>query len=302
MKFESYHPGINFIFFVLVITATVCCNQPVCLAVAFVAAGISLLVFRGWKGLGLIALVLVLAIGFGWYYGSYHHFGVTVLTVNGIGNQITMESLLYGLVMGIQAGTVLLWIACVHEVMTTDKLLFLLGLLFPKLSLLLCLLLRMIPVMKEQVKRVVVAKAGIGKGCCQGNLFVQLIRTVAIGSGMITWLIEHLHEKSYAMSSRGFGLPKRSNFSLYRFDYRDRGLVIALSSCAIVVICGGFLDQTRMQFNPELRMNHITLVSAMIYCFLGAGMLIPAALQMYSNVRYDRMQRKERRELTLPLG
>ena len=287
MKFESYHPGINFIFFVLVIAATVCCNQPVCLAVAFVAAGISLLVFRGWKGLGLIGLVLVLAIVFGWYYGSYHHFGVTVLTVNGIGNQITLESLLYGLVLGIQAGTVILWMACVHEVMTTDKLLFLLGLLFPKVSLVICLLLRMMPVMKEQVKRVAVAKAGIGKGCCQGNLFVRLIRTVAIGSGMITWLIEHLHEKAGSMNSRGFGLPKRRNYSLYRFDYRDRGLVIALSSCAVVVICGGFLDQTRMQFNPELRMNHITLVSVMIYCFLGAGMLLPAALQMYSNVKYD---------------
>lgn len=296
MKFESYHPGINFIFFVLVIAATVCCNQPVCLAVAFVAAGISLLVFRGWKGLGLIGLVLVLAIGFGWYYGSYHHFGVTVLTENWIGNQITLESLLYGLVLGIQAGTVILWMACVHEVMTTDKLLFLLGLLFPKGSLVICLLLRMMPVMKEQVKRVAVAKAGIGKGCLQGNLFVRLIRILGIGSGMITWLIGHLHEKAGSMNSRGFGLPKRRNYSLYRFDYRDRGLVIALSSCAVVVFCGGFLDQTRMQFNPELRMNHITPVSVMIYCILGAGMLLPAALQIYSNVRYDRITRKEKKE------
>lgn len=63
-----------------------------------------------WFGLALAPCILLFAL----FYAGYTHFGVTVLAKNFIGNNLTLESFVYGMVLGTTAASVLLWLSC-HE-------------------------------------------------------------------------------------------------------------------------------------------------------------------------------------------
>ena len=106
MKFDSYHPMINLIYFTAAITCTICFKQPMFLGISFFCAFVYSIKLGGIKMLLLNLLFVLLGLGYAARYASYEHFGVTVLTVNMIDNQITLESLVYGLVNGFIFATV----------------------------------------------------------------------------------------------------------------------------------------------------------------------------------------------------
>ena len=135
MEFARYHPAINLLYFTAVLTGTILFRQPVFLCLSYVCAFLYLLKLRGLRalipGLGLLPLALLYAL----WYGSYHHFGLTVLGVNFIGNQVTLESFLCGGTWAMVCVAAVLWMDCVHAVFTTDKIVYLLGRVSPHLSL-----------------------------------------------------------------------------------------------------------------------------------------------------------------------
>ena len=205
--------------------------------------------------------------GSGAFYSSYHHFGVTNLRQNFIGNQITLESLVYGLALGCTLAGVAMWMSCVYAVFSADKVVYLLGRVSPRLSLFLSLLLRLVPEMWVQARKIHVAQQGIGRGLRQGNILRRLTNGLRIFSILITWTVEALAAASESMRSRGSGRKGRTAFFIYRFDNRDRGFVMGLFTCLTVVWMGVLLGQTRMRYNPRIMMNPVTPVS---WVFFGA--------------------------------
>ena len=101
MKFDSYHPAINFIFFTSVIAFSFMFTQPVFLMVGYICAFIYSSYLGKTKALILNILAFVFIIIFAFYYSSYNHFGITNLIFNFIGNAITLESVYMGFVNGI---------------------------------------------------------------------------------------------------------------------------------------------------------------------------------------------------------
>lgn len=127
MGFESCHPAVNFIFFAAALYGTVCFNHryflrlPISalLPTASDAAESRAVAFN----LCLLPLILVFAL----YYSSYHHFGVTVLRQNFIGNNLTVESFVYGLVIGLRFATLCMWLEAMFRVVSSDKVVYLFG-------------------------------------------------------------------------------------------------------------------------------------------------------------------------------
>ena len=102
MRFDSYHPMINLIYFVVAMTCTLCFEQPIFLFLSFCCA-FAYSVKLGGKKMFLFHSVLLLpAFGYAAWYAGYHHFGVTILMTNSIGNKITLEALLCGMVRGVK--------------------------------------------------------------------------------------------------------------------------------------------------------------------------------------------------------
>ena len=290
MKFDSYHPMINLIYFVAAITCTVCFKHPIFLTIGYFCAFVYSVKLGGWKIFLLNMVFLLLAFGYAARYASYEHFGVTVLAVNMIDNEITLESIVYGLVNGFVFATVCMWCCCIFMLITADKIVYLFGRISPKLSLFVSILLRTVPRVKVRAKRIEISREGIGKGIVQGNLWQKFLHLLSLISILITWTMEDFVESSNSMKSRGYSLRGRTAFSIYRFDNRDRSLVIVFFWCLTVIGMGVLLNQTTMYFDPMLIMNPITSLSYVFYAVYALFLLLPMGLQIIGEYQFKKLR------------
>ena len=98
MRFDSYHPMINLIYFVTAIVCAVNFDHPVYLAISFLCAFVYSIKLNGKRSL-IFNLCLIPLIGaYTAWYSYYNHFGITNLRMNFIGNQITLEAVTVGIV------------------------------------------------------------------------------------------------------------------------------------------------------------------------------------------------------------
>lgn len=292
MGFERCHPAVNFIFFAAVIAGTVVFQHPVFLALS-VSCAVAYSIKRiGWKAAAFDALLLPCVIAFALYYSSYHHFGITVLYQNFIDNNMTLESLVYGCVIGFVCMGVIVWFSCIYSIVTTDKVVYLFGKASPRLSLFLAILLRMVPRIKKEARKINTAQQGIGKGVNQGNLWQRTINGMRIFYILITWTIDALSTASDSMRSRGSSLRGRTAFSIYRFDNRDRAYVIGLFACMTLTMMAVLLKQTDIVYDPRILMNPITPVSLVFYAGYAALCLMPMGLDLWTEYTFRQAQKK----------
>ncbi|HHX37085.1 MAG TPA: energy-coupling factor transporter transmembrane protein EcfT [Clostridiaceae bacterium] len=290
MKFDSYHPVINFIYFTTVITMSIIFDQPVFLSLSYLCSFIYSISLNGTRSAVFNVILIPFIVAFALYYASYNHFGITNITVNFIGNQITLESLLYGAALGIKIASVLMWFSCVHKVISSDKIIYLFGRVLPKLSLLLSLALRLVPRIKTYAKAVNTAQSCIGRGLKQGKILQRMRSLIRLLSILVTWTMEHIVAISDSMRSRGYSLKGRTAFSIYRFDNRDRSFVIALFFYSTLILAGVLLDQTNILYDPEIIMNKMTPLSLLFYLAYVSLCILPLALQLLGEYKADMLR------------
>lgn len=279
MRFDSYHPAINLIFFTTVIACVFCFNQPVFLLISYLCAFLYSVKLNGLRAVLFNMLLLPFGAVYVWYYSCYNHFGITTLAVNFIGNHITLEAIATGFVQGAQIATAIMWISCLYTIVSADKIIYLLGRIWPRISLFAAIVLRMVPRLKEFTQKVNTSQSCVGRGILQGNFFRRTHNLVRVISIILTWFIESFTDISASMKCRGYTLKGRTAFSIYRFDKRDRSVVLLMFLCITVVLSAAMLDQTRITYNPQIILNRITPFSFLFYAAYAALCLLPFSLQ-----------------------
>ena len=287
MKFDSYHPAINFIFFTSVIAFSFMFTQPVFLLVGYLCAFIYSSYLGKVKALILNIFAFIFIIFYAFYYSSYNHFGVTNLAFNFIGNAITLESVYAGFVKGIHIASGAMWFYCTVKIVSSDKVIYLLGRIWPRLSLFVSIFLRFAPQIVTRFSRVNKAQTSIGRGVSQGNIFTKIRNAIRVCSIVITWSLENFVESGMSMKSRGYTLKGRTAYSLYRFDNRDRSVVITMFFCITVIAMAIMLDQTKMLINPQIILYPITAFSYLFYLAYIFYCMLPMLLQIYANLKSD---------------
>lgn len=292
MGFSACHPAINLIYFVCVLAATLYVPHPIYLSVGALCAAIYCIKLNRLRG-AVFSLILIPAVAlFAAWYSGYTHFGVTALGYNFIGNPMTLESMVYGLILGGSVAVTCIWLACVHAIFTADKVVYLFGRVSPRLSLFLAIMLRMVPRTKAQAKKLNLARQGIGRGVNQGNLFRRFINAICIFSMLVTWFIEAMTTLSESMQNRGSTLRGRTAFSIYRFDNRDRAFVIWIFAAMTLLLMGLLLQQGYAVYDPILRLNPITPMSWVFYGEYAVLCLTPFGLDVFTEFHF-RQARKE---------
>ena len=292
MGFQTCHPAINFIYFACVIAAALLIQHPASLIIALLGAFAYAVRRRRARGAALGLGLLLCALAFALWYASYHHFGVTVLRQNFIRNSVTLEALAYGAALGLSVAAALMWLSCVHAIVTVDKVVYLFGRVSPRLSLFLAILLRMVPRIGRQARKINTARCGLGLGAGQGNAFQRLRAALRVFSILISWTIEMLTGSSESMRSRGSTLRGRTAFSIYRFDNRDRAFVVALFALMTALSMGVLLRQSYVRFAPALRIVPATPLSYAFYLAYAALCLLPLLLDEFTEYRFHRARRR----------
>ena len=70
---------------------------------------------------------------------------------------------------------------------------------------------------------------------------------------MVTWSLENAIETADSMRSRGYGLPGRTAFSIYRFDDRDKTALAWLCFCGVYLISGWMAGGTYFRYYPTVK-------------------------------------------------
>lgn len=279
MKFENYHPAINLIYFAVLYALVINYNHPAYVGLGFLLAVFYYIWQKGKKAVLPVFCVMAIAALYIWWYVTYHHFGITVLSHNFIGNNVTKEAIYYGFVRGAKLATYLLMFMSIINIFTVDKVVYLVGRVFPRLSLFISLFVRGFSRFREKTSVAETARCGIGLGAGQSSLLKGFIAKVKILSIVFTWTIEDYVESAQSMKNRGYTLKGRTAFSIYRFDSRDRLLVIIMMGLSFVNAMAIAFDQTKIYYDPEIVMNQMTIWS---YVFLGAFaimMLLPIIVE-----------------------
>ena len=173
-------------------------------------------------------------------------------------------------------------------VFTADKVVFLLGSVFPKAAMMLAVALRAVPVVGDRARKIAVAQSGIGRGPGQGSILRRTANALRRASILVSWSIERFVGMSDSMRSRGAALRGRTAYSLYRFDNRDRALAVILVALITVCAASTALGQTQMLFSPVIVVPKASSAGVAVFAAFLALCLLPLALQVAGEAFYVR--------------
>ena len=278
-RFSKYHPMVNFLYFTLVIGFSMVLTHPLAQGISLACAIIYAVQTEGKNAvlftlrwcLPMMLLTTVMN-------PAFSHEGVTILLYFPTGNPLTLESILYGLSAGGMLATVMLWFLNFNRVITSDKFIYLFGRIVPAMSLVLSMTLRFVPKFKGQMAETVDAQRSIGRDISEGSLWHRTRIAVTVLSVMVTWSLENAIETADSMKSRGYGLPGRTAFSIYRFDDRDKMALSYLGFCGFYLLAGMMISAFGFRYFPSIRyvkLDAVTLSFQFVYLIL---CIMPVAL------------------------
>ena len=290
--FSRYHPIINFTYFCGVILCAMVFLHPAALAISMAGALAYALNLYGGRGLRLTAVYLLpMMIIAALVNPLFNHRGMTILGYLR-GNPITLESILYGIAVGLMFGTVILWFSCYNKVMTSDKFLYLFGKVIPAMSLIFSMVLRFVPRFQQQTMVISNGRKCIGKDVKEGTLRERIRNGVKILSVMISWSLENSIETADSMRSRGYGLPGRTTFSIYRFDTRDKTAFAVLCLLLLVVAAAGISGQTAIQYFPSIKTAGAAPVGVLGFSAYFLLCFAPVIINLLEEQRWRHLQSK----------
>ena len=258
-EFKTYHPIVNFTYFVFVIGFSCFFMHPVCLAISLMAGFIYSVMLKGRKAIKtnliyMLPMLFIMAI----INTLFNHEGVTILAYFPNGNPLTLESIIYGISSATMIVSVICHFSCYNKVMTSDKFIYLFGKIIPGLSLIISMTLRFVPRFLSQFKVVTNAQKCMGQDASRGNIVKRAKSGLNILSIMTTWSLENAVDTADSMKARGYGIPGRTAFSIYTFDKRDKTALICVVLLGIYTLIGTLLGKITFAYFPSIKMEDIS--------------------------------------------
>lgn len=272
--FGNYHPLVLLIYFLFVLLISMFVSNPVIQTTAL-AGGIlfCIMIQRKRETVGNLCFYVPLFLMIAITNPLFSHNGVTPLFFLN-GNPVTLEAFVYGIAIAVMLIGVILWCKCYSEIMTSDKFLYLFGKVIPKLSLVLSMALRFIPMFKRQMHRV--SRAQKAMGLYSSKSFTDKIRShMRVFMAMIAWSLENSIETSASMKARGYGLKGRTNFSLFHFYSGD---AVLLATCVLmlgITVSGAAMNETVFYYYPRISGLNLSAYAITVYTAFGILSFIP---------------------------
>ena len=283
--FGNYHPIVLFTYFVSVIVTVMFSVNPVIAGCALIG-GVSFcaVLQKGRVFLQSMAFYLPLLLIIALTNPLFSHNGATELFFLN-GRAVTLESILYGINMAVMLVAVIYWCKCYNEIVTSDKFLYLFGRIIPKLSLVLSMAIRFIPLFKAQMKKI--SRAQKAMGLYSSDRFGDRLRSgIRVFSALVTWSLENAAETGNSMRARGYGLKGRSSYSVFRFRKGD-GILIGVSLALLAaVFIGTGLGKTDFDFYPETTKIPCSPVAIITYISFGILAFLPFFLEVKEEFKW----------------
>ena len=265
-EFRTYHPIVNFTYFVFVIGFSCVLLHPACLCISLASGFTYSVMLKGKKAIKtnliyMIPMLIMMSV----INPAFNHEGVTIIEYLPSGNPLTLESIIYGFCAAIMIVSVICHFSCYNEIMTSDKFIYLFGKIIPAMSLIISMTLRFVPKFAAQLKVVTNAQRCMGRDVSNGSIIKRAKSGLNILSIMTTWSLENAIETADSMKSRGYGIPGRTAFSIFTFDKRDKKALICILLLGIYTFVGNLMGGMYFRFFPSMKMADISFFSISVF-------------------------------------
>lgn len=258
-EFKTYHPLVNFIYFVFVIGFSCFFMHPVCLCISLVSGFAYSVMLKGKKAIKTnLICTLPATLMMALINPAFNHKGVTIIGYLPSGNPLTLESIIYGICAAVMLASIICHFYCYNEVMTSDKFLWLFGRIIPAMSLIISMTLRFVPRFAAHLKVVTNAQKCMGRDISKGSIVCRIKNGLNILSIMTTWALENAIDTADSMKARGYGISGRTSFSIFKFDKRDKKVLICIIFAGLYTLIGNIMGEMYFNFFPSMESADFT--------------------------------------------
>ena len=292
-EFKTYHPIVNFVYFVFVIGFSCVFMHPVSLTISLLSGFTYSVMLKGRKALKTNLIYMIPTLIFSSLINpAFNHEGVTIIEYLPSGNPLTLESVVYGLAAAMMIVSVICWFSCYTEIMTSDKFIYLFGRIIPSLSLIISMTLRFVPRFSTQLKVVANAQRCMGRDVSNGSIIKRGKNGLSILSIMTTWALENAIDTADSMKSRGYGQPGRTAFSIFNFDKRDRKVFLYIMVFGIYTLIGGISGGMYFRYFPSIKANAFSLFGLSVFVAYGALCMCPILIEIWEVRKWKAIESK----------
>ncbi len=292
-EFKTYHPIVNFMYFILVIGFSCFFMHPVCLGISLFCAFTYSVMLKGKKAIKtnliyMLPMLIITAV----MNPTFNHAGVTIMAYFPSGNPLTLESVFYGLAAATMLVSVICHFSCYNQVMTSDKFIYLFGKVIPAMSLVISMTLRFVPKFSAHLRVVANAQKCLGRDVSKGGIIKRLKHALGILSIMITWSLENAIETADSMKSRGYGLKGRTAFSIFRFDKRDKKALVCILVLGAYTLIGKLKDAISFAYFPALKSAGISPYGVSVFIAYLLLCMCPIIIEIWEVKRWKALRSK----------
>lgn len=284
--FSKIHPAVAMAYFLTILLISMFVNNPVINIISLAGALVFSVLIAGEKrSLSDIKFYLPLLLLVAVTNPLFSHNGNTVI-FKVFNISITLEALVYGVAFGIILISVILWCKNYGLVITTDKFIYIFGKAIPKLSLVIIMILRFVPMFKQQLHNINRTQKAIG--LYSSEKYSNKLRSAFnVFSILIGWSLENAVEVARSMKSRGYGLKGRTNYSIYRFRKKDIVTLFTMIIFVSITFTGISIGYTNFQYYPDLSQINSSAGALITYISFTVLSYLPTIIEVEENIRWS---------------
>lgn len=262
-KLKSFHPLTIFIYYVFLLGILMFEMNPFFVCIAFLGAiSMGLKIDINLKKRDFVFYIVFFIVA-SCINPIFYHNGSTVLFYIS-GKRITLEALIYGIITSSMLLTVLITCREMSLILSSDKVLYLLGKVSLKASLIVSMTLRFIPLFRRQAGKIRESQKMLG--LYRDNTFFDKVKAeITVFSATTSWALEHSVETSDSIRGRGYGITRRTHYSIFKIKITDvvlMAVMIILMSYILYAVSTGSL---RIIYYPNVVLPKTGLVNIIAY-------------------------------------
>lgn len=259
MKFTVIHPAVYMVYYLILILFAFFFNDPyytasflICIALLITLQGIKSEfknIIKFYIPMALLIIILNPLIS---------HIGVTKIYIAG-SYFITLESLVYGILMSLSLLIILLLFASYNSAVSYQEMLYILSKRFPNISIVIIMALRFIPLLNyrlSEVKKVSMFNLKNSGNQKKDETKVNKIKnSTQMLAVVVSWSLEESMLSAKSMKARGYGITERTNYLSFKFRKIDYYFISITIITALVCITGILQGYGRINIYPQLQFS-----------------------------------------------
>jgi len=264
MEFTKYNPFVILIYFGCNILITMLTKNPVIIGISIFSSSVYTLLLMKPKKIKKVILIIVIVILIASITNPLFNSNGEIILFKIGKKEFSLEAIIYGMVASIMLIAIVIWLFSYNHLMTTEKFLHLFSKYLPNLALIIANILKLIPEFTRKINSLNESEK-ILSFSYENGIIGRLKSKFKLFGNLFSWAIENSIITASSMKARGYGLKGKTNYSIYKFIFKDLIMSLIFIAVTIFIIIYGSNILFNYSFYPNLTPLDFSLKPSITY-------------------------------------